>query len=176
MAIHKIIIKDVHGRTISIGNFAAMETAEVLLTGGVGTPSANVDYADGVMTLTLNNIKGNGIVGIEQVESSEEQGGINRWVITEANGNQTGIAIRNGWRGPRGLQGPKGDTVILGAGREYTLYGVPGSNSDGAMTQEAVTNFVNGRFQFVASQEDMESMIAQQSWEEGIMYYTVEED
>ena len=40
-------------------------------------------------------------------------------------------------------KGPKGDTVILGEGEEYTLYNVPGQNTDGAMTQKAVTDLLN---------------------------------
>lgn len=43
-------------------------------------------------------------------------------------------------KGETGAQGPKGDTVILGDGNEYTLYNVTGQNTDGAMTQQAATN------------------------------------
>lgn len=37
-------------------------------------------------------------------------------------------------------QGAKGDTVILGNEEEYTLYNTTGQNTDGAMTQKAVTD------------------------------------
>lgn len=47
-------------------------------------------------------------------------------------------------KGAKGDQGPKGDTVILGDGQNYTLYDVPGDNTDGAMTQAAVTELING--------------------------------
>ena len=42
--------------------------------------------------------------------------------------------------GQKGEQGEKGDTVILGDGQEYTLYNAKGGNTNGAMTQNAVTN------------------------------------
>lgn len=43
-------------------------------------------------------------------------------------------------KGPKGDQGAKGDTVVLGDGQAYTLYNMPGGNTDGAMTQAAVTD------------------------------------
>ena len=42
-------------------------------------------------------------------------------------------------KGEKGDQGAKGDTVVLGDGQTYTLYNVLGNNTDGAMTQAAVT-------------------------------------
>lgn len=52
---------------------------------------------------------------------------------------ETGAAGPQGATGATGPQGPKGDTVILGDGENYTLYNTTGSNTDGAMTQAAVT-------------------------------------
>lgn len=42
-------------------------------------------------------------------------------------------------KGEKGDTGPRGETVILGNEQEYTLYPTTGSNTDGAMTQAAVT-------------------------------------
>lgn len=42
-------------------------------------------------------------------------------------------------KGEKGDQGEKGDTVVLGNGQTYKLYNVTGNNTDGAMTQAAVT-------------------------------------
>lgn len=40
---------------------------------------------------------------------------------------------------PQGVQGVKGDTVIMGGESSYTLYNTTGDAVDGAMTQQAVT-------------------------------------
>ena len=66
--------------------------------------------------------------------------------VTFSNGTTQQVSIPKGEKGdtgsqgPAGPQGPQGDTVILGDGQNYILYNVPGQNTDGAMTQKAVTD------------------------------------
>lgn len=43
----------------------------------------------------------------------------------------------------KGDKGDKGDTVIIGGEDEYTLYNGLGNNTDGAMTQAAVTHYLS---------------------------------
>lgn len=86
-------------------------------------------------------IKGDTGVSIERVEQtvvSDEDGGVNEATITlnDKQHTQTVIQFRNG---QRGNQGPQGDTVLIGEGKVYLLYNTPGNNTDGAMTQKAVS-------------------------------------
>lgn len=81
---------------------------------------------------------GVGIDSITTVESPDD-GGNNVVTIHLTDGTQSSFNVKNGHKGSDSEQGPKGDTVILGNEHEYTLYDVPGNNTDGAMTQAAVT-------------------------------------
>lgn len=177
--IRKIIIKDPTGKTISLGEFAIMTVAQVLLennNGQGGKPTANVEFADGTLTLTLGNIQGVGIADIVQKRQSDQGGGINEWEIQLTDGRATRLILRNGY-GIVGPQGPKGDTVLIGDGQTYTLYNdTDGDNVDGAMTQRATKEYMDGRFVQVADTADMMNRIATGDYNENTFYYTIEEE
>lgn len=56
-------------------------------------------------------------------------------------------------KGEKGDQGAMGDTVIIGNEQTYTLYSVKGNNTNGAMTQAAVTEALDGMFVPVTSEQ-----------------------
>ena len=99
MAIHKIILRDRHGRVIASDSFATMESAEVTIENGVGTPSASADYDNGVLSIIFRNVKGDGIQSLSQVEASDEDGGTNTWKITTESGSEFLMSVNNGHRG-----------------------------------------------------------------------------
>ena len=115
MAINKIVIKDKHGRVIASDSFAALESVNVSVDGTTGTPSATSEYSNGVLAITLHDIKGeqgnrgNGIASIEQTTVSTKDGGANEWTITENDGRQTIIRLYNGSQGSQGEKGEKGE-------------------------------------------------------------------
>ena len=99
MAIHKIILRDRHGRVIASDSFASMESAEVTIVDGVGTPSATADYDNGVLSITMRNVKGDGIESFVQVESSDGDAGTNTWKLTTESGSEFLVSVNNGHRG-----------------------------------------------------------------------------
>ncbi len=120
----------------------------------VGTPEVDVAYDGRELHFDFYNMKGEqgiqGIQGIQGVQGVQGEqgvgmasvtqtttsivsGGENIVTVTDTEGNDYEFSIHNG------AQGVKGDTVILGDGETYTLYNVTGNNTDGAMTQKAVT-------------------------------------
>lgn len=132
MAINKIILKDRHGKVIASDSFAALESVSVSIEGDVGTPSAYADYDNGVLTITLNNIKGeqgdrgNGISSIEQTASSTEDDGVNEWTIVENDGNTTVISVKNGSKGDKGDKGEQGIQGETGERGEQGIQGIQG--------------------------------------------------
>ena len=52
------------------------------------------------------------------------------------------------------VKGEQGDTVILGAEEEYTLYSTTGNNTDGAMTQKATTKAIKDFIKTIDVAED----------------------
>lgn len=143
--IRKIIIKDPTGKTISLGEFAIMTAAQVLLKdndGRGGYPTAKADFADGTLTLTLGNIKGVGISDIVQTRQSDIDGGTNEWEIQMTDGRTTRLLLRNG-HGIIGPKGPQGDSVMIGQG-DLPLAHVLGEDNTKAMSQKGVTDAVKG--------------------------------
>ena len=68
--------------------------------------------------------------------------------ITFSNGTTQQVAIPKGEKGdqgpvgPQGPQGPMGDVSVITPEQQaaFTMYSVPGQNTDGPMTQKAVTD------------------------------------
>lgn len=81
-----------------------------------------------------NGKRGNGIASVTK-EESDQDGGTNTVTIhyTDENMPDTVLNVKNGRRG---------DTVILGNEDEYILYSGTGSNTDGAMTQAAISDII----------------------------------
>ena len=99
MAINKIILKDRHGKVIAADSFASMESADVTIVDGVGTPSATADYDNGVLSITMRNVKGDVIASFVQVEASDEDAGTNTWKLTTESGGEFLLSMNNGHRG-----------------------------------------------------------------------------
>lgn len=114
---------------------------EATIDDNVGTPEVEATLTGNKLTFAFQNLLGDGIASIEQTTTSEESEGINVVTATTVGGNVATFQVRNG---------AKGDTVILGEGVEYTLYNGTGSNTDGAMTQKAVTDAMEevGRYEY----------------------------
>lgn len=128
------------------------------LTGnGISTTTLNSDYTltiaytDGT-TYTTPSIRGaQGAQGVSVIGFTQtgETATNTMYNLVFSDGRTQSVAIPKGVKGDKGdtgatgatgAQGPKGDTVIIGDEQTYTLYGVTGQNSDGAMTQKAVTD------------------------------------
>jgi len=109
-----------------------------------------VNYTDGTSYTTpsirgAQGVQGVSVIGFTQTGETETNTVYN---LVFSDGRTQSVAIPKGAKGDKGdtgntgaqgAQGPKGDTVIIGDEQTYTLYGVTGQNSDGAMTQQAVT-------------------------------------
>lgn len=104
--------------TVDLGKITASVTVGTTTTGAAGS-SASVTNSGTVQDAVLNFTIPRGEQGVQGIQGPQGA---------------------TGSTGPAGPQGPKGDTVILGDGVNYTLYNVPGQNTDGAMTQKAVTD------------------------------------
>lgn len=132
------------------------------LTGnGISSTTLNSDYTltiaytDGT-TYTTPSIRGpQGAQGVSVIGFTQtgETATNTMYNLVFSDGRTQSVAIPKGVKGdkgdtgnpgPQGAQGPKGDTVIIGDEQTYTLYGVTGQNSDGAMTQKAVTDALVG--------------------------------
>lgn len=144
--------------------------AEAGIEDGVGKPSVDVSYTNQILTFLFRNLRGDGIASMRQTASSDKPDGENVYVITTDSEKTLRLVIRNG------SVGPKGDTVVLGDEKEYTLYNSTGDNTDGAMTQKAVTDFVNGKAVLVESEAAMATLIENGQYDPDKFYYTLEEE
>lgn len=106
---------------------------EATIDDNIGTPEVEATLDGHKLTLAFQNLLGDGIESIVQTTTSEESGGVNVFTVTTVGGKVATFQVKNG---------EKGDTVILGEGVVYTLYNSTGSNTDGAMTQKAVTDAI----------------------------------
>ena len=115
---------------------AKITEAEVTVDDQVGTPSATASVVGHKLTLAFQNILGDGIENIEQTTTSQESGGVNIITVTTKGGKVATFQVKNG---------EKGDTVILDTENQqtYTLYNTTGGNTDGAITQDAITKIIN---------------------------------
>lgn len=98
-SIKKFIIKDAHGGTKEIGSFSVVGEVHVDIVPGHGEPYAESDYVDGVLTITIHNIEGNGVSDIT-TDSREGDEAVNT-VTIKTNDNPEGVVleVRNGSRG-----------------------------------------------------------------------------
>ena len=84
--------------------------------------------------------------------------------VTFSNGTTQAVAIPKGEKGdqgpvgPQGPQGPMGDVAVITPEQQaaFTMYSVPGQNTDGPMTQKAVTDaLVAGSISYDNSQSGL---------------------
>ena len=82
-----------------------------------------------------------GATGTTFTPSVDSSGNLS-WTNDGGKTNPATVNIKGakGDKGDTGAQGPAGDTVIIGGESTYTLYGDTGQNTNGAMTQKAVTD------------------------------------
>lgn len=98
-SIKKFIIKDVHGGTKESGSFSVVGEVHVNLVPGYGEPYAESEYVNGILTITIHNIEGNGITEIT-TDSQEGDEAVNTVTIkTNANPEGVVLEVRNGSRG-----------------------------------------------------------------------------
>ena len=98
-SIKKFIIKDAHGGTKESGSFSVVGEVHVNIVPGYGEPYAESEYVNGVLTITIHNIEGNGITDIT-TDSQEGDEAVNTVTIkTNANPNGVTLEVRNGSRG-----------------------------------------------------------------------------
>lgn len=102
--IKRFVIKDEHGNILKQDAFSVVGDIHVSVDGGVGEPSAESEYADGELTITLHNLKGEGISNIS-FTPSEEDGGENLLTITTDGGHTYSFVILNGSKGEQGVRG-----------------------------------------------------------------------
>ena len=98
-SIKKFIIKDAHGGTKESGSFSVVGEVHVNLVPGYGEPYADSEYVNGILTITIHNIEGNGITEIT-TDSQEGDEAVNTVTIkTNANPEGVTLEVRNGSRG-----------------------------------------------------------------------------
>lgn len=96
--IKNFILHDRHGNEIDFSSLSVVGEVEVILGTNIGKPTANSSYQGGKLTISLDNIKGDGITNIEQTPSIED-GGINVVTITCESGAVYTLQLLNGTRG-----------------------------------------------------------------------------
>lgn len=99
--ISKFVIKDRHGNIRKSDSFTTVAQVLVSADDGVGEPSADSSYEEGVLCINLHNIKGDGIKQITFKESQED-GGTNyiHVKMTSDSGEPSyTFPIKNGSRG-----------------------------------------------------------------------------
>lgn len=98
-SIKKFIIKDAHGGTKESGSLSVVGEVHVDIVPGYGEPYAESEYVNGVLTITIHNIEGNGITEIT-TDSQEGDEAVNTVTIkTNANSEGVTLEVRNGSRG-----------------------------------------------------------------------------
>lgn len=106
--------------TVDLGKITASVTVGTTTTGAAGT-NASVSNSGTTQDAVLNFTIPRGAQGVQGQQGS------------------TGPA---GPAGPTGPQGPMGDVAVITPEQQaaFTMYSVPGQNTDGPMTQKAVTD------------------------------------
>lgn len=110
--------------TVDLGKITASVTVGTTTTGAAGT-NASVSNSGTTQDAVLNFIIPRGAQGVQGPQGS------------------TGP---QGPAGPTGPQGPMGDVAVITPEQQaaFTMYSVPGQNTDGPMTQKAVTDALVG--------------------------------
>lgn len=124
--------------TVDLGKITASVTVGTTTTGAAGT-NASVSNSGTTQDAVLNFTIPRGAQGVQGPQGS------------------TGP---QGPAGPTGPQGPMGDVAVITPEQQaaFTMYSVPGQNTDGPMTQKAVTdNLVAGSISYDNSQSGLAS-------------------
>ena len=124
--------------TVDLGKITASVTVGTTTTGAAGT-NASVSNSGTTQDAVLNFTIPRGAQGVQGPQGS------------------TGPA---GPAGPTGPQGPMGDVAVITPEQQaaFTMYSVPGQNTDGPMTQKAVTdNLVASAISYDNSQSGLTS-------------------
>jgi len=158
-------IKDAQARQL-IAALHNIQSVFANITGGYGTPSVDVQYANDALTLTFHNLVGNGITSIQQTASPNEDEGVNRYLVTMSDGITTELTAKNGHRGNgivsieqiQSSQADNGENIwqitdtdgnvtniVLYNGHQPSLTDVLGDDSTIAMSQKGVTNALRYR-------------------------------
>ena len=106
--------------TVDLGKITASVTVGTTTTGAAGT-NASVTNVGTTQDAVLNFTIPRGAQGVQGPQ---------------------GIQGNTGPAGPTGPQGPMGDVAVITPEQQaaFTMYSVPGQNTDGPMTQKAVTD------------------------------------
>jgi Collagen triple helix repeat (20 copies). len=106
--------------TVDLGKITASVTVGNTTTGAAGT-NASVSNSGTTQDAVLNFTIPRGAQGVQGPQ---------------------GIQGNTGPAGPTGPQGPMGDVAVITPEQQaaFTMYSVPGQNTDGPMTQKAVTD------------------------------------
>ena len=127
-----IDIGDVHIILSHNHSWQSIANAPDFLTG--------VQVGQGTLAFTHRNGDQTEVAGLFNViQASVVTDGPTPWVDAICENGVLRLIFHN----IKGEQGEQGDTVILGQGETYTLYNGVGNNTDGAMTQYAVTQLVS---------------------------------
>lgn len=110
--------------TVDLGKITASVTVGTTTTGAAGT-NASVSNSGTTQDAVLNFTIPRGAQGVQGPQ---------------------GVQGNTGPAGPTGPQGPMGDVAVITPEQQaaFTMYSVPGQNTDGPMTQKAVTDALVG--------------------------------
>ena len=150
-SIKKFIIKDAHGGAKESGSFSVVGEVHVDIVPGYGVPYAESEYVNGILTITIHNIEGNGVTDIT-TDSQEGDEAVNTVTIkTEANPEGVTMEVRNGSKGEKGDKGDKGDqgdSAVYDPSSpdtpDFVMANTTGQSTTKAMTQKAVTDGLIG--------------------------------
>lgn len=120
-----------------------LDEVDATIDDNYGEPEVIPTYEHNKLTLSFKNLRGNGIVSVEQTVESTEPEGVNETTITQDNGNTTVFRVRNG----KSIVGPKGqtgDSAIFDptTGNISQMKQGAGDDALSPMSQKAVTDEV----------------------------------
>lgn len=143
-----------------------------------GYNNITITFTDGV-SKSFQVKNGTGITHIEQTVEAEVDEQYNVITVYLSNDTSFTFRVRNGSKGDQGIQGT---SAIWNANAEVLteLEHEPGTATNRTMSQNAITEFVNGRFVKVDSEDAMEAMIdagpnTENGYDPDVFYYTEEE-
>ena len=98
-SIKRFIVRDPHGHIEKEDSFSVVDDVHVDIVPGYGEPYAESEYVNGILTITIHNIEGNGITDIT-TDSQEGDEAVNTVTIkTNANPEGVTLEVHNGSRG-----------------------------------------------------------------------------